>query len=349
MSSNNGIHKLAREEDVCASTSQASTRRRGFLVSSVSDPGTSPVDVASNISGSHSKRPASTICVRESRDEGFWSWDSISRGLVLRRGQERSCVSKVRTLCACHLHIAYTLFMNQTFSEPQITFSEPVIHPVHADLPPKTPILPSTPLRRYYSPYAADISTSEEPSFDISLISDTSSFSIDTSSPLATPERYLNSRHVSGLGISGLPNKSGIVFGGLGIVSIQESSPLRSGAMGIRDTLDSNTEEGISLSQTFLEEAFLTFTEDPLHLHSLTVIPECEEDEQPVENISHLPIAPPTAPPTPTSPGRTAGNEPSRRKVVLKRNLSASTVSSTLKKTTRLVRTNSKSASSKRT
>lgn len=201
-------------------------------------------------------------------------------------------------------------------------------------------------------------------SFNISLVSDNSDDDFDRSldaSILSTPARLSSSPAVDivrGLGIIGISNKDGHgIFDGLGVISVR-SSPWRHCNNGEQSQQDS-FQEGHSassipnddnclatetsdwnLSTTFLQETLFTFTEDPFHGHSLAVIPECESWYE-LEDI-HRPSSSVTMmcrkhdlEPMPNLPSE-FNNGQSKRPMMLTRNVSASTISSELKRSTSL-------------
>ena len=146
-------------------------------------------------------------------------------------------------------------------------------------------------------------------SFDISLVSDTSedtdpdtSLALDSSffssSTPITPARVrisASSPTTLGLGISGLSKKDGSAFTGLGVVSSRfspwrpsDQEETRAAGSSLTDfqvpqeesyscdLIDpSPSSDSDSLSNTFLQETLLTFT-DPCHGHTLASIPECD-------------------------------------------------------------------------
>ncbi|KAF8972093.1 hypothetical protein BDZ97DRAFT_1913335 [Flammula alnicola] len=182
--------------------------------------------------------------------------------------------------------------------------------------------------------------------------------------PLEPPRRSsVSSSHGIGLGISGISKKDDSEpFDGLGIVSIRSSS-WRSPSSDESDPMSSpfkeltqnpsppcNNEAYDSdsdafpfvkdysmerLSSTFLQEALLTFTEDPFHGHALNSIPECkswyELDDlsrqgSPVNSESLCAYETRGHPQRTSTP--TASNSDGRAK----RNFSSATISSELKR-----------------
>lgn len=163
---------------------------------------------------------------------------------------------------------------------------------------------------------ASESLSPETSSFNISLVSDTSEededfhlpSSLDSAlfpSAFEVPQRssLTSSRRNFGLGISGLLKKDGPAhFDGLGLVSIRASN-WRTVSPSPEDHLSDSefqhpdveepacssdygsdtgtfslatTDSTENLSSTFLNEALLTFTEDPFHIsNALGAIPEC--------------------------------------------------------------------------
>lgn len=211
----------------------------------------------------------------------------------------------------------------------------------------------------------------DELSADVSLVSGSSDDDLDSSldaSMLSTPVRPFSSPVVDiirGLGILGISNKDGHgIFDGLGIVSVR-SSPWRHGDKIEERQQDSfqdghitplsthNDETSFAadwnISQTLLQETLFTFTEDPFHGHSLTVIPECDSFYE-IEGL-HLPSSIPMAyrkhdlehhdlgvrATTPTPDLLSESNfERIRKPVTLSRDVAAPTISSALKRSTSL-------------
>jgi len=128
--------------------------------------------------------------------------------------------------------------------------------------------------------------------------------------------------------------------------SFDESIP--SGQFLLADVHTAGFGDGLSLlpssdlSETFLHEALMTFTHDPLHEHSLSTIPECRswyELDLEGDDLSLLASAETESlssdgATTPTSPG------PLTR---TKRHFSSSTISSELKRTSTSFRSGSTS------
>ncbi|EDR01487.1 uncharacterized protein LACBIDRAFT_310898 [Laccaria bicolor S238N-H82] len=214
-------------------------------------------------------------------------------------------------------------------------------------------------------------------SFDISLVSDTSedtdpdtSLALDSSffsSTPITPARVCisaSSPTPLGLGISGLSKKDGSAFTGLGVVSSrfspwrpsdQEETRSAGGPLtafqvpheetysprcDLTDPIPSSDSD--SLSNTFLQETLLTFTDDPFHGYTLASIPECDSyfeiNDLPPSRPSVSLWGTPTVTPSPSSGSgdrsSTGTLERARRKsaVGLSRNWSAPTISSELKR-----------------
>ena len=159
-----------------------------------------------------------------------------------------------------------------------------------------------------------------------------------------------------GLGITGMSKQDGSPFDGLGLVAIRRWSRASRLSKMKMDSFDESIpscrfpledpratgfeEDGLSLlpspdtelSETFLHEALMTFTHDPLHEHSLSTIPECRswhELDLEGDDLSQLASAETESlawngAATPTSPA-----QPTRTK----RHFSSSTISSELKRT----------------
>ena len=196
--------------------------------------------------------------------------------------------------------------------------------------------------------------------FDVSLISDNSEEdsqserSLDTlfcSFPVPQRSSVPASARGSGLGISGVYKKDGTTpFDGTGIVS---SSWRRS--RHTRDHAHDSFEEfsrhlstpgyesdgyplvsddsSGSLSRVFLQEAFITFTEDPFHTCALDVIPECrswyELDNAVSRTLSPVHFDPSLACEAPLPNFQPAGEV---RRLRLKKTFSSPTISSELKR-----------------
>ena len=212
-------------------------------------------------------------------------------------------------------------------------------------------------------------------SFDISLVSDTSedtdpdtSLALDSSffssSTPITPARVgisASSPTTLGLGISGLSKKDGSAFTGLGVVSSrfspwrpsdQDETRAAGGSLtalqvphgesystrcDLTDPISSSDSD--SLSNTFLQETLLTFTDDPFHGHTLASIPECDSyfeiNDLPPSRPSVSLWRTPTVTPSPSCGRSSTGTlERARRKSVvgLSRNWSSPTISSELKR-----------------
>ena len=134
-------------------------------------------------------------------------------------------------------------------------------------------------------------SISSTPTFDLSLISDSSDC------PDEEPEDFFPSDYTSilshhiqtpenlpmgvGLGIKGARKHDGSrPFDGIGLVSIRRwipSSPRVANVHRPESLSQDLYDEGdAEISDTFLQEAAMTFIQDPLHTHSLSTIPECQ-------------------------------------------------------------------------
>ncbi|KAJ7886187.1 hypothetical protein B0H14DRAFT_2697983 [Mycena olivaceomarginata] len=217
------------------------------LPSSQSEP-----DVAAErtAAGSSYPRPASSASTRarpHSAIEGYWSYEGPSSGVILHQeGRDLGL---------------------KGLADVKITHASP--SPVFAacQLPP---------LPRARIPYTATdvwsitadnaIAPTPDSSFDISLISDTSTDADDESNssftlppPSAPP---------IGLGISGLFKPDGSPFDGMGVVSF---------GCGTAGSRSGRTAGG--LSRVFLEEAAWTWAADPHH-RMLTIIHEQEGEEE---------------------------------------------------------------------
>ena len=214
-------------------------------------------------------------------------------------------------------------------------------------------------------------------SFDISLVSDTSedtdpdtSLALDSplfSSTPITPARVgisASSPTTLGLGISGLSKKDGSAFTGLGVVSSrfspwrpsdQDETRAAGGSLtalqvphgepystrcDLTDPISSSDSD--SLSNTFLQETLLTFTDDPFHGHTLASIPECDSyfeindlpPSRPSVSLWRTPTVTPSPSPSSGDYSPTGTLERARRKSVvgLSRNWSSPTISSELKR-----------------
>jgi hypothetical protein len=187
-------------------------------------------------------------------------------------------------------------------------------------------------------------SISSTPTFDLSLISDSSDC------PDEELEEFFPSDYPSissdnlvpkgvGLGITGArKHDGGRPFDGIGLVSIHQWIPTSA-----RITREANVhlpesssqdlyDEGdAEISDTFLQEAAMTFIQDPFHIHTLATIPECQSwseldlDEGTVGEFETLHALPPS-----DKVSISENEAPLRR---MKKHFSAPTISSELKRT----------------
>jgi len=195
--------------------------------------------------------------------------------------------------------------------------------------------------------------------FNISLVSDNSEEdeeserSLDTlfcSSPVPQRSSVPASARGFGLGISGLMNKDGTTpFDGTGIVSSswRRSRHTRDHA---RDSFDGffrhpstgyesdgyplvSDDSSGSLSKVFLQEAFITFTEDPFHTCALDVIPECRSWYE-LDNAASRKPSPVHFDPSLAREATLPAAQPTEevKKLRLKKTFSSSTISSELKR-----------------
>lgn len=178
--------------------------------------------------------------------------------------------------------------------------------------------------------------------------------------PSSTSERAhqaqkpISSSKGVGLGITGMSKQDGSPFDGLGLVNLRRWSrasrlsrmkmdlfddPIPSRRFLLEDAHITGFEDGLpllpssdlELSETFLHEALMSFTHDPLHEHSLSTIPECRswyELDLEGDDLSQLTSAETESlasnvAATPTSPASLART---------KRHFSSSTISSELKR-----------------
>jgi len=142
-----------------------------------------------------------------------------------------------------------------------------------------------------------------------------------------------------GLGITGLSNKDGGAFDGLGAVSVR-SSAWRSSPSHFADIdeeeegeEEEEEEESMTLSSTFMDEALFTLSADPFHTHVLTSISECpseyETDSEAGAQRNSVADMFSTDPGT-SNPRATPSTTQAQRK--LTRDPSAATISSDLKR-----------------
>ncbi|KAF8169026.1 hypothetical protein K438DRAFT_2064056 [Mycena galopus ATCC 62051] len=219
------------------------------LPSSQSDP-----DLTAERAAAHDRsRPASSASMRprpRSAFEGYWSWEGPSSGMILRQGTPQDPGLK-------------------GLADVKITHSSPVF----ASQPPRAPTPPTT----------ADVSSPTavlhefDTSFDISLISDTStsedaddSFESEFNNSCTFPPPP--APPLVGLGLGGLFKPDGSPFDGMGVVSF--------GCDAAGHGTPRRTTGG--LSRAFLEEAAWTWAADPHH-QMLTVIQEEEASEVQLE------------------------------------------------------------------
>ncbi|KAJ7211628.1 hypothetical protein GGX14DRAFT_448911 [Mycena pura] len=201
-------------------------------------------------------RPASSASMHPrsgSPVEGYWSWDGPQGGMILRRkgGEDRG---------------------RKGLADVQLAHASPVLvrQPPGARAP-SAPVdeddLDMVPVER---PLAdGDLTCPAlDLSFDISLISDTSTTSEEQESESDTSFTIPPLPASVGLGINGLFNADGSPFDGMGVLSFGP------GAKGRRST---GQEEG-GLSRTFLEEVAWTWVAGP-HQRMLSVISEGDESD----------------------------------------------------------------------
>ncbi|KAJ7618693.1 hypothetical protein FB45DRAFT_932241 [Roridomyces roridus] len=216
--------------------------------------------------------------------EGYWGWaDAPRSGMLLRRSRgERDAGLK----CLPDTTITQT--------SPVLISCQPPHGPALCESPPAassqlTDTVESQDPTVSPTHMTSDVDAATESSFDISLISDTTtaisdeleseadSYQLDDLAPAcpssppvlaATPAR---AAPLIGLGITGLFKSDGSPFDGMGVVSFGCSSVAR--------PRPAVTEGG--LSRTFLEEAVLTWAADPLHRMASVI---SEDDATPVDN-----------------------------------------------------------------
>jgi len=163
-----------------------------------------------------------------------------------------------------------------------------------------TSIIASASLLRVLSAYPSSYPSSPStPCFDLSFTSDSDEDTegIHLSHPTSISfDHDLAQEGVPkgvGLGIMGLGQHDGSgEFDGVGLVSIHRWMP-----RSARVTHEANTrvvpfqlsepyledlydDGGLELSDTFLQEAAMTFIQDPFHDHSLATIPECQSPSE---------------------------------------------------------------------
>lgn len=200
-----------------------------------------------------------------------------------------------------------------------------------------------------------DLSSSSTPAFDLSLISNSFDcpdeefegfhpfeFTSISSDPV-TLENGI------GLGITGVSKRDGSgEFDGIGLVSLRRWIP-RSACIPseanpyiipfpLSESFPQNLHDdgNLELSDTFLQEAVITFIQDPLHKHSLATIPECQSWSELDLNegdtrgsVSSGELENSHAIPVPNHDSTSDTEAPLRR---MKRHFSASTISSELKR-----------------
>ncbi|KAJ7062815.1 hypothetical protein C8F01DRAFT_1135329 [Mycena amicta] len=289
-------------------------------------------------------RPASSASTRQRPSSAveagtYWSWEGQG-GMVLRRrngdGESSQDGLGGRGRKASFGSI-FTVARRLIISRQNVA-AHPHVCSVFAYQPPGAYYTPSQP-SGFPSPGSYSISV-DEPSFDISLISDTStgsdevdhdaslsfSFTLPDSNDMrddVDPEPFFPSQGLGlGLGLAGLFKADGSVFDGMGVVGL-----------GLAGDDDRETR---GISRTFLEEIAWTWAADPHH-RMLSVISEGSSEDEDLDieieysdedgdSVKEIAVAE-------TSNGSSDGSV--RVKTQL-RDLSAmGTISSKLKRTTR--------------
>ncbi|KAJ7124421.1 hypothetical protein C8R44DRAFT_980697 [Mycena epipterygia] len=225
------------------------------IFTSQSDPEISAVE-------STQRRPASSASMRprpSSAIEGYWSWDGPNKGMILRQRAPQQDLG-LKGLADVQITQSAPVLACQP---PRACTPSPVDDGCASSTPDKVDAAADSALEDAYS-----TAPTPDSSFDISLISDTST-SEDSESDTSFTLPPLPA--IMGLGISGLFKADGSPFDGMGVVSF-----------GCTDQRRPRRDEG-GLSRTFLEEAAWTWAADPHH-RMLSVIQEGEEEpEQVVE------------------------------------------------------------------
>ncbi|KIK05411.1 hypothetical protein K443DRAFT_675190 [Laccaria amethystina LaAM-08-1] len=309
----------------------------------------------------------------------YWSWEGKFERLVLNNQQTTGDQSEANHFPASRPLSPKTISVyaqvnpdiDVDASPTRVPFNTPTL-PSTATFPDAAPSL--FPQVESFCDRSTEFDVDEHSlsgSFDISLVSDTSE-DTDPDTSLALNSSFFSSAPITparvcigasspttlGLGISGLSKKDGSAFTGLGVVSSrfspwrpcdqeetrgsltafqvphEESYSLR---CDLTDPIPSSYSD--NLSSTFLQETFLTFTEDPFHGHTLASIPECDSyfeiNDLPPFRPSVSLWRTPTVTPSPRSGSADCSStERARRKSVvgLSRNWSSPTISSELKR-----------------